>query len=255
MEGHIIPVRGGLALDMMRMNQILDVHEDDFDAVVEAGVTRTQLNAHLRHAGLFFPVDPGADASLGGMASTRASGTTAVRYGTMRENVLALRVVTPTGEVIATGRRTKKSSTGYDLTRLLVGAEGTLGVITEVTVRLYPIPEKIASAVCRFETVRGAVQTVVQTLQSGIPVARIEFLDEVAIEAANRHAHLDLVVAPTLFLEFHGSSRWVEERCHGNFPVAHAAARRHLPQAAAVARFHCSAASALKRRSTRRETR
>ncbi len=212
MEGHTIPLKGGISLDLTRMNQIVAVNHEDFDAQVQAGVTRRQLNGHIRDTGLFFPIDPGADASLGGMASTRASGTTAVRYGTMRENVLALRVVTPQGKIINTGRRTKKSATGYDLTKLYVGAEGTLGVITEVTVRLHPIPETIASAVCSFETMRGAVETVVATIQSGIPVARIEFLDEVAVEAANRHAGLTLNVAPTLFLEFHGSPRWVEEQ-------------------------------------------
>jgi D-lactate dehydrogenase (cytochrome) len=212
MEGHTIPVRGGLSLNMTRMNRILAVHPQDFDAVVQAGVTRLQLNAHLRDQGLMFPVDPGADASLGGMASTRASGTTAVRYGTMRENVVALRVVTATGQVIETGRRVRKSSTGYDLTKLFVGAEGTLGVITEVTVRLFPIPEVVASAICSFATMAGAVQCVVETLQSGIPVARIEFLDEVAVDAANAHAKLGLKRQPTLFLEFHGSARWVEEQ-------------------------------------------
>lgn len=212
MEGHTIPVKGGISLDLTGMNRILAVNEADFDAVVEAGVTRKQLNEYLRDRGLMFTVDPGADASIGGMASTRASGTTAVRYGTMRETVIALRVVTATGAVVETGRRVRKSATGYDLTRLFVGAEGTLGVIAEVTVRLHPIPEVTASAICAFATMEGAVQTVVETLQSALPVARIEFLDEVAVEAANAHAGLGLRRAPTLFLEFHGSQGWVDEQ-------------------------------------------
>ncbi len=212
MEGHTIPRQGGISLDMTRMNRILAVNDADFDAVVQAGVTRKQLNEHLRDRGLMFTVDPGADATLGGMASTRASGTTAVRYGTMRETVIALRVVTASGQVVSTGRRVRKSSTGYDLTKLFVGAEGTLGIITEVTVKLHPIPDVIAAAICAFDSMAGAVQSVVETVQSGLPIARIEFLDEVAVDAANAHAGLGLKRVPTLFLEFHGSARWVQEQ-------------------------------------------
>ncbi|MGX1099452.1 FAD-binding oxidoreductase [Amorphus sp. MBR-141] len=212
MEGHTIAVKGGICIDMSRMNRIVEIHPEDGDAVVEAGVTRKQLNAHIRDTGLTFPIDPGADASLGGMASTRGSGTTAVRYGTMRENVLALRVVRADGTVITTGTRARKSSTGYDLTRLFVGAEGTLGVITEVTVRLHPIPESVASAICAFETVEGAVTTVIETIQLGVPIARVEFLDDTAIRATNLYSKLGLKETPTLFLEFHGSPRWVQEQ-------------------------------------------
>jgi len=212
MEGHTIPVQGGISLDTREMNKIIEIRPEDGLAVVEAGVTRKQLNEELRATGLMFSVDPGADASLGGMASTRGSGTTAVRYGTMRENVMGLRVVTPDGTAIHTGSRARKSSTGYDLTHLFVGAEGTLGVITELTVKLHPIPETVSSAVCAFEDVGEAVQAVIETVQYGIPVARVEFMDEVAIAGANAYSGLDLKATPTLFFEFHGTPAWVKEQ-------------------------------------------
>jgi D-lactate dehydrogenase (cytochrome) len=212
LEGQVNAPFGGVSLDLSRMNRILAVHEEDLDCVVEPGVMRKALNDYLRDLGLFFPIDPGADASLGGMAATRASGTNAVRYGTMRDNVLSLTAVMADGALLKTGSRARKSSNGYDLTRLLIGSEGTLGIITEVTLKLHGIPETILSAVCPFATIEGACNATIAAMQMGLPLARIELADEVQIKACNANSHLTLAEEPTLFLEFHGTAASAREQ-------------------------------------------
>ena len=220
LEGHLLAVQGGVSIDLSRMNQVIAVHAEDLTVTVQAGVTRTQLNREIKDTGLFFPIDPGADATLGGMAATRASGTNAVRYGTMRENVLALTVVTANGDIVRTGTRARKSSAGYDLTRLFVGSEGTLGVMTEVTVRLYPLPEAVVAAVCHFPDVGAAVNTTIQLIQLGIPIARCELLDANAVRAVNAHDKMNLLEQPMLLMEFHGSTASVKEQAEAVQEIA-----------------------------------
>ncbi|HRI18701.1 MAG TPA: FAD-linked oxidase C-terminal domain-containing protein [Burkholderiaceae bacterium] len=212
LEGHLLAVQGGVSIDVSAMTAVVNVNPEDLTVTVQAGVTREQLNAEIRDTGLFFPIDPGANASLGGMAATRASGTNAVRYGTMRENVLGLTVVTASGEVIRTGTRARKSSAGYDLTRLFVGSEGTLGVITEVTLKLYPLPEAVSAAICHFADVSAAVATTIQIIQMGVPIARCELLDVNAVRAVNAQSKLGLIESPMLLMEFHGSPASVKEQ-------------------------------------------
>ena len=211
-EGHILALQGGLSIDLSQMNRVVALNAEDLTVTVQPGVTRKQLNVEIKDTGLFFPIDPGADASIGGMAATRASGTNAVRYGTMRENVLGLTVVTAEGKIIKTGTRAKKSSAGYDLTRLFVGSEGTLGIITEITLKIYPQPEAISAAVCSFSSIANAVDTVIQAIQIGVPLARVEFVDENGVRALNRYDKLTLPEKPLLLFEFHGSEHGVKEQ-------------------------------------------
>ena len=212
LEGHLLAVQGGISIDLGRMNKVISVNPEDLTVTVQPGVTRKQLNEDIKSTGLFFPIDPGADASIGGMAATRASGTNAVRYGTMRENVLGLEVVTARGEVIHTGTRARKSSAGYDLTRLMVGSEGTLGVITEVTLKLFPLPEAVSAATCSFPTIEAAVRTTIQIIQMGIPIARVELIDQNAVRMVNAYSKINLPVQPMLLMEFHGSPASVKEQ-------------------------------------------
>jgi D-lactate dehydrogenase (cytochrome) len=212
LEGHLLAVQGGISIDLGRMNKVLAINAEDLTVTVQAGVTRKQLNEELKSTGLFFPIDPGADATIGGMSATRASGTNAVRYGTMRENVLGLQVVTADAQVLRTGTRAKKSSAGYDLTRLMVGSEGTLGVITEITLRIYPLPEAISAAVCSFPSIEAAVRTTIEVIQLGVPIARVELIDHNAVRMVNAHSKLGLREEPMLLMEFHGSPAGVKEQ-------------------------------------------
>ena len=212
LEGHLLAVQGGISIDVSRMNKLLSVNTEDLTVTVQPGITRKALNDAIKDTGFFFPIDPGADASIGGMTATRASGTNAVRYGTMRENVLALEVVTAQGDVIRTGNRAKKSAAGYDLTRLMVGSEGTLGIFTEITVRLYPLPEAVSAAICSFPSIEAAVHTVIQTIQMGIPIARVELVDVHSVRMVNAYSKLELREEPMLLMEFHGSPTGVKEQ-------------------------------------------
>jgi D-lactate dehydrogenase (cytochrome) len=212
LEGHLLAVEGGISIDVSRMNKVLSVNPEDLTVTVQAGVCRIALNNEIKSTGLFFPIDPGADATIGGMSATRASGTNAVRYGTMRENVLALEVVTPSGEIVRTGTRAKKSSAGYDLTRLMVGSEGTLGIMTEISLRLYPIPETIRAAICSFPSISDAVNTVISMIQLGVPIARVELIDGNTVRMVNAHSKTTLREEPTLMMEFHGSPASVQEQ-------------------------------------------
>jgi D-lactate dehydrogenase (cytochrome) len=221
LEGHLLAVQGGISIDVSRMNAVLSINAEDLTVTVQPGVTRKALNEAVKSEGLFFPIDPGADASIGGMAATRASGTNAVRYGTMRENVLALEVVTASGEVIRTGTRAKKSSAGYDLTRLMVGSEGTLGIMTEVTLKLYPLPEAISAATCSFPSIEAAVRTTIQIIQMGIPIARCELIDAGTVRMVNAHSKLGLREEHMLLMEFHGSPASVKEQAETVQDIAH----------------------------------
>ncbi len=220
LEGHLLAVQGGISIDVSRMNKVLSINAEDLTVTVQPGVTRKQLNEEIKSTGLFFPIDPGADASIGGMSATRASGTNAVRYGTMRENVLALEAVTANGDIIRTGTRAKKSAAGYDLTRLFVGSEGTLGVMTEITLRIYPLPEAVSAAICSFPSIEAAVRTTITTIQMGVPIARVELIDSNTVRMVNQYAKLNLAESPMLLMEFHGSPAGVKEQAESVQEIA-----------------------------------